>query len=176
MGHNRMNIEWLSDAVKFWLAVLGLALIAGLAAGWALSAEPSPTPLPVATPAPTPIDPTEWLSWIEAQPTAETFWISEFAMPDGDTRLAERVMQVPGAGCGVVSTRGYIKGPGGYWNQGFVENEVSEPVSWIMRAFEGIAYAAQGKVKSSHKFQAKLERKPDKLKSIKWTADREIKW
>ena len=166
---------------KLALLFVAVAAIIGFLA-WAHCGFPAePTPVPVPTPASTPVDAESWLAWMDAQPTVEQFWISEFEMPDGDLRPAERVTQVPGAGCRVVSTRGYIQGPSGYWNQGFVENEIVASLRlfpWTL--FEGVAYAKDGatsaKTKCSHKFQAKLEKKPSKLKRIKWTKAREIKW
>lgn len=156
------------------LVLWGLVCVCGAGMGWAQ--EITPVPVPVATPAPTPATGEEWLEWIQAQETAEVFWLSEFEMPDGETRLAERVAQVPGAGCGVVSTRGYIQGPGGYWNQGFVENEILEVRrNMLMEFLDPSAFAAQiKKAKPSHKFQNKLKKKPKKLKKIKWDKSQEI--
>lgn len=152
-------------------AILIAAILTALlfVAREAFSAEP--TPLPISTPAPEPSSPEGWLKWLETQPTVESFWIS-YVERGLEVREWERCVQVPGAGCGVISTMGYILDDSGkgLWAQGFVENEVYEPASWIGRMYEGIAYAAQGKskVKSSHKFQKKLEKKPAKPKKIKW--------
>lgn len=157
----------------FRLALLFLAVAAILGfLTWAHCGYPaSPTPVPIPAPAPTPGDAEGWLSWLESQPTVESFWIS-YVERGLEVREWARCVQVPGAGCGVISTMGYILDDSGkgLWAQGFVENEVSEPASWIGRMYEGIAYAAQGKskVKSSHKFQKKLEKKPAKPKKIKW--------
>ena len=165
------------------LVLWGLVCVGGAGRGWPQAVKSTPVPVPVATPMPEPTDPKEWLEWMQCQETAETFWISEYEMPNGDTRLAERVIQVPGAGCGVVSTRGYIACPDGrgYWNQGFVENEILEVRRGILEWFAGLieteAIAAQiKKVKPSHKFQAKLEKPPKKLKKIKWKKAQEIIW
>lgn len=179
MSFRKSNGEFVVGSLLLWIKLIGIAgaLAALLVFSYSLFAA-DPTPIPVPTPDPAPTDPTTWLDWLQSQPTAEIFWLSEYEMPDGDTRLAERVVQVPGAGCSVVSTRGYIQGPGGYWNQGFVETEV---VAWFtpFSFLEGIAWAGdkdKGTVKKSHKWQAKLEKKPSKLKKINWTKAMEIKW
>ena len=164
----------------YWIIVISLfILLSFILIKEGFGQTPTPSPVPVATPMPEPSSPADWLEWMNQQPTVEEFWLSEYDFPDGDVRPAEKVVQVPGAGCGVLMTRGYIKGPGDYWNQGFVENEiiVTRLFDKLIGIVEPSAYADQiKKAKSNLKFQKKLEKKPKKLKKITWTSDMEIVW